>query len=104
MVPFEKYRKIWHQMKLYRKMRYQMNVYRKIWHRLKNIEGNRYQMRTYRKMRYQMNVYRKMRYQMRNIEKYGTKLDLSKNTVPNEAITKEAVPNSINCTTDQKQL
>ena len=41
---------------------------------------------------------------MRNIEKYGTKLDLSKNTVPNEAITKEAVPNSINCTTDQKQL
>ena len=30
---------------------------------------------------------------MRNIEKYGTKLDLSKNTVPNECLSKNTAPN-----------
>jgi hypothetical protein len=36
-----------------------------------------------------MSVYRKIRHQIRFIEKYGTKLDLSKNTAPNECLSKE---------------
>ena len=39
-----------------------------------------------------MNAYRKIWYRLRNIEKYGTKLDLSKNTVPNECLSKNMAP------------